>query len=114
MTMGTRTLFVDLARLAADRDGITVTIIALVCNDLAIANSSMAHYGQIRDRMSHIRRGGGMYFSRVSCDDETRARKSLDGNAGLGWQGTINARFHSGRRQPFPRPLGGATVSPLR
>jgi len=65
--MHTATLFVSFPKLAAVDGAIPAIRVALVCNDLAIANSSLGRYQQLAGAMSHISRGGQMYFARVSC-----------------------------------------------
>lgn len=45
-----------------------VATLAMVCNDLAIANSSMSRYSKNGPAaLAHIARGGRMYFSRMMC-----------------------------------------------
>src|SRR5271163_3939529 len=40
----------------------------MVCNDLAIANSSMHQYQSIKHKaLNHVVQGARMYFVRVSC-----------------------------------------------
>jgi len=39
----------------------------MVCNDLAIANSSMGRYKEVSGNLDHVGRGGRLYFARVSC-----------------------------------------------
>lgn len=40
----------------------------MVCNDLALANSLMGHYKEMKSGiLSHIQRGARMYFVRMSC-----------------------------------------------
>src|SRR5208283_2614767 len=52
----------------AKADGaVSVAKVAMVCNDLAIANSSMSRYRQMTGALEHVGLGGLLYFSRVSC-----------------------------------------------
>jgi len=77
--MRTRTLFISYERLAAADSGVAVATLGLVCNDLAIANSSMARYNKLRSgTLAHIRRGGRMYFSRMMCGHLNEAMEALE------------------------------------
>lgn len=66
--MRTHTRFLSFSKLANADGASIVTRVAMVCNDLAIANSSMGRYQKIESpALSHIRQGGSMYFVRMSC-----------------------------------------------
>jgi hypothetical protein len=60
--------FFNFAKLAIADGATTVVRVAMVCNDLAIANSSLGHFkGLSADAVSHIRQKGMPYFVRMSC-----------------------------------------------
>ncbi len=64
----TRTLFLDFAKLSQVKGGEVVSILAMVCNDLAVANSAMSRLpAKLPISLQHIRRGIRMYFSRMQC-----------------------------------------------
>jgi hypothetical protein len=66
--MRTRTKFFDFSRLAIADGSSTVVRIAMVCNDLALANSLLGQYKEMKSGMlSHIQRGARMYLVRMSC-----------------------------------------------
>ncbi len=65
--MRTKTLFISFPKLAKADGAVSVVKVAMVCNDLAIANSSMSRYRAITGALGHIGLGGLLYFSRVSC-----------------------------------------------
>lgn len=66
--MRTQTLFISFDKLCRAEGAVTVVTLALVCNDLAIANSSMGRYKQSNTALlTHVRRGGRMYFARMMC-----------------------------------------------
>ena len=39
----------------------------MVCNDLAIANSSLGHFKKLPDALNHVRQGALVYFVKMSC-----------------------------------------------
>jgi hypothetical protein len=61
------TLFIRFSRLVKTDGATSVIKVAMVCNDLAIANSSMGTYRAKTGSLGHIGLGGLKYFSRVSC-----------------------------------------------
>jgi hypothetical protein len=66
--MRTRTAFYSFSKLALVEEAPIVARVAMVCNDLAIANDAMGHYKNLPDNaLSHIRQGGALYFTRISC-----------------------------------------------
>lgn len=66
--MRTSTLFISFAKLVEIDDGVTIATLALVCNDLAIANPSLDRYSKMKSKsLGHVRRGGRMYFARMHC-----------------------------------------------
>ena len=66
--MRTHTKYFSFSKLANADGASTVVRVAMVCNDLAIANSSMSHYKKIESNaLNHMRQGGALYFVRMSC-----------------------------------------------
>ena len=66
--MRTHTKFFSFSKLANADGASTVVRIAMVCNDLAIANSSMGHFKNLPLKsLSHIQQGAPLYFVRMSC-----------------------------------------------
>jgi hypothetical protein len=66
--MRTRTTFFDFSRLAGADGANIVARIAMVCNDLATANSCLGHFKKLDSKpLNHIRRGAMLYFVRMSC-----------------------------------------------
>jgi hypothetical protein len=64
--MRTQTIFISFSKLRRVEEFVPVVTVALVCNDLAIANSSMGRYKQSQTKsLSHVGAGGGIYFARV-------------------------------------------------
>lgn len=64
--MRTRTLFISFSKLAKCDYAEVVVTLALICNDLAIANSSMSRYSEVNSPLlAHVRRGARIYFSRM-------------------------------------------------
>jgi hypothetical protein len=62
----TQTIFISFSKLGRIEGTVSVVTVALVCNDLAIANSSMGRHKQNQFKsLSHIGLGGGIYFARV-------------------------------------------------
>jgi hypothetical protein len=77
--MRTHTLFIDFDKLARTKGAIEVSRVAMVCNDLAIANSSMRNYSIIKSgSLDHIRRGGLLYFVRMSCGHLNEGMNALE------------------------------------
>jgi hypothetical protein len=66
--MRTKTKFFRFAKLATSDGASIVVRLAMVCNDLAIANASMGRFKEVKSNaLNHIRRGALMYFVRMSC-----------------------------------------------
>ena len=66
--MRTHTKFFKFSKLARADGASTVARVAMVCNDLAIANSSLGHFKNLSaNALSHVRQGGALYFVRMSC-----------------------------------------------
>jgi hypothetical protein len=60
--------FFSFSKLEQSQGASTVIRIAMVCNDLATANSSLRDSRNIESStMSHIRQGASLYFVRMSC-----------------------------------------------
>lgn len=72
-------LSINFDKLAKAEGVVTVVRLAMVCNDLAIANSSMGGYKQGRSSpLDHIRRGAQMYFARLSCGHLTEGMEAIE------------------------------------
>jgi hypothetical protein len=66
--MRTHTKFFKFHRLATADGAATVVRVAMVCNDLALANSLLGHYKKIQSGMlEHVNRGARLYLVRMSC-----------------------------------------------
>jgi hypothetical protein len=66
--MRTHTKFFNFSKLSRGGGASTVVRVAMVCNDLAIANLSLGHFKNLRSNaLSHVRQGGALYFVRMSC-----------------------------------------------
>ena len=66
--MRTHTEFFSFTKLARATGASVVARLAMVCNDLAIANSSMGRYKDMKSKaLNHVVQGARMYFVRVSC-----------------------------------------------
>ena len=66
--MRTHTKFFKFYKLVRADGASTVVRVAMVCNDLAIANSSLGHFKNLSaNALSHVRQGGALYFVRMSC-----------------------------------------------
>jgi hypothetical protein len=66
--MRTHTKFFNFSMLARADGASTAVRVAMVCNDLAIANSSLGHFKNLSaNALSHVRQGGALYFVRMSC-----------------------------------------------
>src|SRR5579863_1259481 len=66
--MRTHTKFFNFSKLARADSAPTVVRVAMVCNDLAIANSALGHFKSLSgNAMNHVRQGGALYFVRMSC-----------------------------------------------
>jgi hypothetical protein len=66
--MRTHTKFFNFSKLARADGASTVVRVAMVCNDLAIANSVLGHFKNLSaNALSHVRQGGALYFVRMSC-----------------------------------------------
>ena len=78
--VGTQTKFISFAKLSKLTGAETIVTVALVCNDLAIANASMGRYKQIeKPSLSYIRIGGMRYFSRLICGHLHEGMKAIKG-----------------------------------
>ncbi len=81
--MHTHMKFFNFSKLARADGASTVVRVAMVCNDLAIANSSLGHFKNLSENsLNHVRQGGAT----VLCSNELRApagrHKSRSGNTG--------------------------------
>lgn len=77
--MRTQTLFINFDRLADAPGAPTVVRIAMVCNDLAIADSSMSRYVALSAGiLGHMKRGGQLYFVKVSCGHLNEGLKAIE------------------------------------
>ena len=66
--MRTHTKFFKFSKLARADSASTVVRGAMVCNDLAIVNSTLGHFKNLSaNALSHVRQGGALYFVRMSC-----------------------------------------------
>jgi hypothetical protein len=66
--MRTHTKFFSFSKLANVDGATTVVRIAMVWNDLAIANSSLGYFKRLPPKtLNHIRQGAPLYFVRMSC-----------------------------------------------
>jgi hypothetical protein len=66
--MRTHTEFFSFRKLARATGASVIARVAMVCNDLAIANSSMGRYKAVKSNaLNHVLQGAQMYFVRVSC-----------------------------------------------
>lgn len=75
----TRTLFLDFAKLSQVKDGEVVSILAMVCNDLAVANSAMSRLpARLPISLQHMKRGIQMYFSRMQCAHLYEGMKAIE------------------------------------
>jgi hypothetical protein len=76
--MRTHTKFFNFSKLARADSASTVVRVAMVCNDLAIANSSLGHFKNLSaNAMSHVRQGGALYFVRMSCGHLREGMKAV-------------------------------------
>ncbi len=76
--MRTHTKFFSFSKLANAGGASTVVRIAMVCNDLAIANSSMGHFKNLPSKaLSHIQQGAPLYFVRMSCGHLREGMKAI-------------------------------------
>jgi hypothetical protein len=76
--MRTHTKFFSFSKLANSEGASTVVRVAMVCNDLAIANSSMGHYKNLPSKaLSHIRQGAPLYFVKMSCGHLQEGMKTI-------------------------------------
>ncbi len=76
--MRTHTKFFKFPKLARAEGASTVVRVAMVCNDLAIANSSLGHFKNLSpNALSHIRQGGALYFVRMSCGHLREGMKAV-------------------------------------
>jgi hypothetical protein len=77
--MRTQTLFVSFSKLRRVEGAVPAVTVALVCNDIAIANSSMARYQQNRIKnLSHIEFGGRIYFARIVSGHLREGMKAIE------------------------------------
>lgn len=100
--MRTHTKFFNFSKLAVADGATTVVRVAMVCNDLAIANSSLGHYKNLpSNALSHIRQGGMLYFVRMSCGHLREGMKTIQAikdNAALS---ALVTRCHSDAQSAF-------------
>jgi hypothetical protein len=76
--MQTHTKFFNFSKLAISDGASAVVRVAMVCNDLAIANSSLGHFKNLSSNaLSHIRQGGMLYFVRMSCGHLREGMKNI-------------------------------------
>ncbi len=76
--MRTHTKFFNFSKLARADGATTVVRVAMVCNDLAIANSSLGHFKNLpANALSHVRQGGALYFVRMSCGHLREGMKAI-------------------------------------
>jgi hypothetical protein len=76
--MRTLTKFLNFSKLARAVGSSTVVRVAMVCNDLAIANSALGHFKTLpSNALSHIRQGGPLYFVRMSCGHLREGMKAI-------------------------------------
>lgn len=76
--MRTHTKFFSYSKLANADGATTVVRIAMVCNDLAIANSAMGYFKNLTSNaLSHIRQGAPLYFVRMSCGHLREGMRAL-------------------------------------
>ena len=76
--MRTHTKFFNFSKVAIADGASAVVRVAMVCNDLAIANSSLGHYKNLSSNaLSHIRQGGMLYFVRMSCGHLREGMKTI-------------------------------------
>jgi hypothetical protein len=76
--MRTHTKFFNFSKLARADGASTVVRVAIVCNDLAIANSSLGHFKNLSaNALSHVRQGGALYFVRMSCGHLREGMKAV-------------------------------------
>ena len=85
--MRTHTKFFNFSKLARADGAQTVVRVAMVCNDLAIANSALGHFKSLSAKaLNHVRQGGALYFVRMSCGhlrEGIKAIKEIRDNVGL-------------------------------
>jgi hypothetical protein len=78
--MQTHTKCLNFSKLARAPGAATVIRIAMVCNDLAIANESLGRYKNLKpDILSHIKQGGKLYFVRMSAGHLREGMKAIQG-----------------------------------
>jgi hypothetical protein len=76
--MRTHTKFFNFSKLAIADGASTVARVAMVCNDLAIANSALGHFKTLpSNALSHVRQGGALYFVRMSCGHLREGMKAI-------------------------------------
>jgi hypothetical protein len=76
--MRSQTLFVSMSKLARVDGSVEVVRVAMVCNDLAVANSCMGYYKEMKSKsLNHVRRGGLLYFARMSCGHLYEGMKAI-------------------------------------
>ncbi len=78
--MRTHSKYFSFSKLAIADGASTVVRVAMVCNDLAIANSSMGHFKKMESNaLNHIRQGAALYFVRMSCGHLREGIKAVEG-----------------------------------
>src|SRR6266571_1218314 len=95
--MRTHTKFFNFSTLAVAGGASAVVRVAMVCNDLAIANSSLGHYKNLSpNALSRIRQGGMLNFVRMSCGhlrEGMKAIRAIKNDAALSALVTRSCRF---------------------
>jgi hypothetical protein len=77
--MRTQTDFFKLSKFAIADGAPLVVRVAMVCNDLAIANSALGHFTNIQSNaLNHVRQGGRLYFVRMSCGHLREGIKAVE------------------------------------
>lgn len=76
--MRTHTKFFSFSRLAIANGAPAVVRVAMICNDLAIANSALGHFKTLsQNALSHIRQCGALYFVRMSSGHLREGMKAI-------------------------------------
>jgi hypothetical protein len=77
--MRTHTQFFNFSKLARVGGASTVVRVAMVCNDLAIANAALGHFKSLpSNALSHVRQGGALYFVRMSCGHLREGMRAIE------------------------------------
>lgn len=76
--MRTHSKYFRFSKLANVSGASTVVRVAMVCNDLAVANSSMSRYRKMDSgAVSHVRQGALLYLVRMSCGHLSEGIKAI-------------------------------------